>query len=62
MHRPFQAVPAVLAVISLLIPAEGPPRRCGKPEAPQGSFVDVENGKIYYDEWRQRYDYSRFDS
>ena len=55
MHRPFQAVPTVLAVISLLIPAEGPPRRCGKPEAPQGSFVDVENGKIYYD-------YSRFDS
>jgi len=39
MHRPFHAVPAVLAVISLLIPAEGQPHRDGKPDAPQGDLT-----------------------
>jgi len=50
MHRLFLARTAVLTTISLMIPTPGRARSNGKPTTPQGSFVDVENGKIYYEE------------
>jgi pimeloyl-ACP methyl ester carboxylesterase len=48
MHGPFLAVFALL--IATLIPTRGQASGSGKPDAPNGSFVEVENGKIYYEE------------
>lgn len=48
MHGPFLAVSALLK--ATLIPTRGQARGSGKPDAPNGSFIEVENGKIYYEE------------
>lgn len=50
MHRPFLGVSALLIAISTLIPTQGQAGGSGKPDAPNGSFVEVKNGKIYYEE------------
>ena len=50
MHGPFLAVSALLIAISTVIPIPGQASGSGKPDAPNGSFVEVENGKIYYEE------------
>lgn len=50
MHRPFLGVSALFIAISTLIPTQGQAGGSGKPDAPNGSFVEVKNGKIYYEE------------
>jgi 3-oxoadipate enol-lactonase len=50
MHRPLLALSVLFLAISPLIAIHGQAPGRGIPDAPKGSFIDVANGKIYYEE------------
>ena len=50
MRRPFVAIVALFATLAALAAVQAQTRTSSDSVTPAGSFVDVENGKIYYEE------------
>ena len=50
MRRPFVAIVALFATLAALAAVQAQTRTSSDSVTPAGSFVDVENGKLYYEE------------